>query len=729
MSRAKLPAVLCLTLALGGLALGQMPPASTASDSTAKAVPSLEARVGKQITLTAPDQSQEKAVILQVWRLEDGRACMQAHSLKTGEPLTIVEDEKAKPEDRFCFYRWNPDGTAPAGCPLPPKSATVAGSEMILQTGGKAMPMAQSQQPIAAATQPLPTEAPAASPAKPATKPSLAGLFPPGYGKKAEAAKAPSAPAQEVLPATMPAAPAAPVVPSADGSVMSVEVVKPAIKVEPKPMEMPKPAAMVQPAAQPAKPYSPYASQAGSTAKPAGSPYAAGSTLQVQVKPEAEIKTVGNMESTQAATPVPPVKVNTAGRQTMTVHENGVDRQVVVLGEDRVGAHVNGIRVQAVDNGECFTIANCKTVCPPACPPACCEVAAPCPAPVAPCPPPCPPAKVEVVQPCPAPAAPCPPAKVEVVQPCPAPACDACPAPSAARPGLLDRLRDCCRRDDCEACKTCQPCPTPCPPNAKPCEPCKVECKPTCMDRPCDRGSSCFQSRPACPPRPGVLDGANCDFNKCDLGCHGTMLPVPMPHMNDRGSCHGPAQPCIPPYNTMESPAMRAFYGCGPAYGVSSSLQIVHQCAAWQQRINKGVDCVYAPEEAETIKNTIFLMAVLQKSQHPANRAWAADRLKEANHPQLQCFVVDTLVASAMVDTVPQVRMTAMTTLASIGADAPAVREMLARCCRDYDPAVRMHAAAIAQHLAARQMKPSQPASAIQQVEYVPSPARNVMDR
>jgi hypothetical protein len=117
------------------------------------APPPLESRVGKTITVVEPNKPQERAVIMQVWRLPDGRPAMQAHSLTTGEPLTIVEDDKAATaSERFRIFRWKADGTAPEGCPKPPEKPVV------LETA-KPQPVQQvaAQQPAPVMPQQVPS--------------------------------------------------------------------------------------------------------------------------------------------------------------------------------------------------------------------------------------------------------------------------------------------------------------------------------------------------------------------------------------------------------------------------------------------------------------------------------------------------------------------------------------------------------------------------------------------
>lgn len=212
------------------------------------------------------------------------------------------------------------------------------------------------------------------------------------------------------------------------------------------------------------------------------------------------------------------------------------------------------------------------------------------------------------------------------------------------------------------------------------------------------------------------------------------MLPVPVPHMGLCGMKPGcsPAMPCIEPYNTMESPAMRAFYRDHPAYGVSASLQIYKACAAMQQRIGCGISACYNdPAQAEAVKNTIFLMAVLQKSQHVANRTWAAERLQQVSDESMKPYAVEVLVGSCLADPVPAVRVAALASLGAMKADTPAVREMLAYTSRDMDPIVRKQAQMMVAVIAgqSKPVMPVQQAGAVTTADYNPSPARGVMDR
>jgi hypothetical protein len=126
-----------MALAWVALAQGQASkPASTPAES----------RVGKVITVTEANRAPEKCMVLQAWRLSDGGSAMQAKSVESGEMMSIVEAvQPAASGERFRVYRWGPTGVPPQGTPVPPGMKTAVASSApktvvansVRQVGGK----------------------------------------------------------------------------------------------------------------------------------------------------------------------------------------------------------------------------------------------------------------------------------------------------------------------------------------------------------------------------------------------------------------------------------------------------------------------------------------------------------------------------------------------------------------------------------------------------------------
>jgi hypothetical protein len=120
---------LLLALTMIGQALPQAQPSQPTRDP-------LESRVGRIITVTETQRTPERCLVVQAWRLPDGRAALKAKSLATGEMMCIVEElRKDSSGPRFLVYRWGLDNLPPPGCPVPPsESQYTAGKTVIAST-------------------------------------------------------------------------------------------------------------------------------------------------------------------------------------------------------------------------------------------------------------------------------------------------------------------------------------------------------------------------------------------------------------------------------------------------------------------------------------------------------------------------------------------------------------------------------------------------------------------
>lgn len=647
MSRSFVPSVLMVALACGGLAWGEGANKAPASSST---YPSLENRVGKTITIAMPNRQPEKAVILQVWRLANGQAAMQAHSLVSGEPLTIVEDEKAKTlAERFVVYRWKPDGTPPPGCPLPPATAKVAGTSTITQTETKVTTAASTtttpQAPVTQVSAQTTTQQRSTTTKEQVVKTQpkySAGLMPPKEETKVTttASVAPTqtvtvtqptphqvvttattTPIMEVQPnqvVTVPA-PKAPVVTTTTATAMSPYAKPSDVNAAPPVMSTMSSSPYATTNSSKTTSTTPKVMETVSTTTVATAPMqeTTVSTKPVIAKETTTIKPVANQSTTTSASApatMPTTPVNTYGKQTITVTENGKDRTCVVLSETKVKGGGCMMKVQACDNGECFVVSCCSPSC------TACDKAKPCP---------------QVITRCE-------PAKVE-----------------------------------------CKPAPCPCPPAPK--VECKVECKTekkVVKCDPCDRPLACKPFKVKC--------------KEIDRSC---MISVPVPNVPlwTPGCTPMVPPPCadIAPYNTMESPAMKDYMAKWDAYLARQACKN-SCCGPMTQAAAMGQMGVLTDAyDAQVAKNTLYLMTVLQTSPHPQNRAWAADRLRVVNDPKYQAYVADALIISAQTDPIPEVRMTAMASLGVMRVNNAKMQEMLAKATRDQNDMVRTQAAQV----------------------------------
>src|SRR5450432_2241327 len=92
--------------------------ACTSSTRADDAFPPLDQRLGRTITVVEKNFPTEKAVITQVWRLDDGTPCMQAMGQTSKTKMTLIENTSAKTVvDRIKIHRWV-NGVCPVGCPV-----------------------------------------------------------------------------------------------------------------------------------------------------------------------------------------------------------------------------------------------------------------------------------------------------------------------------------------------------------------------------------------------------------------------------------------------------------------------------------------------------------------------------------------------------------------------------------------------------------------------------------
>ena len=178
-----------------------------------------------------------------------------------------------------------------------------------------------------------------------------------------------------------------------------------------------------------------------------------------------------------------------------------------------------------------------------------------------------------------------------------------------------------------------------------------------------------------------------------------------------------PPQPPIQPFNTMQVAAVqnphqfpgivppavpsRPNTAATPVAWTTGPLVPPHQSPVQTLTLQASANGT----EALALRNTLFLVNVLQTSGSPQQREWAAARLAVIE-PQRYPFAVEALVQAASHDPHPAVRIKAIQTLALIRADTPAVRQTLQLAARDADPRIREQAGYALQLLSA-------PASAV----------------
>jgi len=375
------------------------------------AFPSLDQRLGRTITVIEKSQPTEKAIITQVWRLEDGTPCMQAQGQTSKVQMTLVENPSAKAAaDRIKIHRWV-NGVRPEGCPVPPTTTASAVKQTQYETPRTVVTSTTSDKVN-----------------------STEGGLMPVVPKKEEVVVVP---------------------PKVIRTIPSINEV-PVTRTLPSVREVP-----------PAPPVTPPATVI--VRQPVSSAPAVIKTAPATTLPTTTVttKTVQPPAAAQPATPAPATTAKpelVGGCEIVTVTENGVARKYKILGTSRDKHGVVTQRCQSLDNNEIVTL-NCDscTACAPskpACPPVACT-----PAPVkcdppkvvcAPAPVKCEPAKVVC-----APVVtkteckPCEPAKV-ACEPAKAPcdpaktACDSKPCDNAANKGC----DPCADKKACDSCKT-----------------------------------------------------------------------------------------------------------------------------------------------------------------------------------------------------------------------------------------------------------------------------------
>jgi hypothetical protein len=331
------------------------------------------------------------------------------------------------------------------------------------------------------------------------------------------------------------------------------------------------------------------------------------------------------------------------GCEVVSVTENGKTRKYKVIGSARDKDGIMTQRCQALDNSEIITL-NCAN---------CCVPKAACASPV------CAPAAVA-----------CPPVKCEVTKP-------VCPPVVA-----------------CAPVKKCEsaPCVT------KACEPCKEVCVKeqhhkchVCGDTPggCDACNGKHSHHAHVAKEHASLSSMSCKFDHWHGKWCNISVPVPGVHLASVDGMPGgpPPQPMIPAFCTMNSCSIRAAL-CAPQCAPMGCLYQPFS-ACMNAQIQDGICQAHGAAEGEAIKNSLYLVNVLNSSKEWENRAWAAQRLEAASLPQVKPYVEDVLMAAIQNERAPQVRMAAMRTVAHLNPNRPDVQAMLAQAAMDSDPRIR----------------------------------------
>jgi len=634
--------------------------ACTSNTRADDAFPSLDQRLGRSITVVEKNQPTEKAVITQVWRLEDGTPCMQAVGQTTKIQMTLVENVNAKTAvERIKIHRWV-NGVRPVSCPLPP--ATQPPAATLKQT--------QYEAPKAPSAKTVVTTTTAAGDKVASTDGGLMPVLP----KKEEVIVTPPAVISQPAPVVTRTLPSSVDVPVKRTLPSSVDV----------------PVARTLPSSVTVAPLPP-------VTPPAKVVVAAPVSVPAQIKTVPTTTTVQPPAAAQPAAPAPAATVVAkpelvGGCDVITVTENGVARKYKVLGTSRDKHGVMTQRVQSLDNNEIVTL-NCDTC------NTCAQAAAPCkpaatvacaPAPVActPAPVKCEPVKVA----CPPASVKCEPAKVAC-----APVCE--PSKPACAPTVC--------KTECKPCETAKPCVTAAPCNscvtgAKPCDTAKAcngcdtakacdNCKPhCCLDRKCGSGRNvpggCGNGDCGLFCERRSLADASCKRHCDDFGS--ISVPVPGVRLN---ACNGlpggpPPQPLVPAFCTMNSSSVRCYmnapqivpYMCmNQPFGSTMNAQI--SAGIYEQNGANG----------EAVANTLHLINVLAQSKEWENRQWAAQRLQQATLPTVRPYVEDALVAAAQGDRAPMVKVAAIRTLTELKSVRQDVLALLTNAAVDEDPRIK----------------------------------------
>jgi hypothetical protein len=176
-----------------------------------------------------------------------------------------------------------------------------------------------------------------------------------------------------------------------------------------------------------------------------------------------------------------------------------------------------------------------------------------------------------------------------------------------------------------------------------------------------------------------------------DKHCHEhCTMSVPVPGVR-LGSINGmpagaPPQPDVPAFCTINSSSIR-HYMCQPMClhmgCVEHPFSIALNC-----QIQDGIMMAHGME-GEAVKNTLYLLNVLNTSKEWENRAWAAKRLESAEMPMVKPYVEDALLTAAQSDQMPMVRVAAIHSVAHLNPAREDVKAMLAQASMDADPRVK----------------------------------------
>lgn len=186
-----------------------------------------------------------------------------------------------------------------------------------------------------------------------------------------------------------------------------------------------------------------------------------------------------------------------------------------------------------------------------------------------------------------------------------------------------------------------------------------------------------------------------------------SLAPVPMPFVpmvSDKPRPDlPPPQPPIQPFNTLQVAAVQnphQFPNIVPPV-VPSQPNAAATPVVWargplippqQSPVQSlAVQAGSTGTEALALRNTLFLVNVLQTSGSPQQREWAAAKLAVIE-PNRYPFAVEALVQAARHDPHPAVRIKAIQSLAIVRADTPAVRQTLQSALADADPRIREQA-------------------------------------
>lgn len=705
MSRWWMHAACAALLALVGTASAQQSPAP---------LPALEARMGRTVTIVEPQQPTEKATVVQVWRQADGTPCMLAQS--TVEPkqfFTLVENTTStSPLDRIKVHRWSTEGVPPAGCPKTP---------------------AKAEEKVVAATKVT----------TPVVKVDTSKVDMTPLSKT----KVPALPKMEETKSTL--------VDMKNSTASTIKTVK---------AEVNGAAQTVVPAV--ANKTKEVAKTASTTVTEAAKATTTQASKVIQPVAAQTMSMAKSINSTDLPNLPASARKISGGREVMTITTaDGKARDVAIVGQ------ANGeIRCQALDNGEYITLQSEGSIALPR------TTAAVTPAPVMSAPvttitqtsmlPQSAPVQSKPAAAAPvhvAPAAPvvttgncdnvkpvCPP-KVECApvkecktvvktdcNDCGKSNCDTC------KGGLQRRTceKDCDKGCDTDKCKTgrvrqtdCNDCNAPgglfanlygC--NNDLLSTINSEGRCHIANRFANHNHNLFKNSTgncdgsACSS--GVCTGGQLPLQCCDveggildqLKCAGSMINVPVPGLN-LGSFNGipngpPAQPIAPAFCTINSTSIQRHLCASELRPFACLYQPFSPCMIDQ--INRGMNQVHGWEHAEAIRNTCYLISVLQNSNDMANREWAAQRLATADVPAMKLTVQDALVKAAANDRAPMVRVAAMKSIASIKLTTPAAMAALFKNTQDTDPRVRENAVLLTNEL--HGLPPQKP---VQQAGYV----------